>query len=201
MEWAAENPESFYLVSENKRQRNGHMPNMVGFGNLIRSIEAQSNRWNRRVDTIVHDRQGEFEQSLKFWHQMFANAKPDVVALPLGEKLVLRKVFGSTLRMSAGADSAGIQMTDVVLWLFARSLKGHELPPGCARLLSYVQSRAHQNDFSFVGVGSDLVRTLDEAYAKEPSIGAYGQAVGLARQGEARRLRAMREYAEAKAAR
>ena len=201
LEWAAANPESFFLVSDNKRQRNGHMPNMVGFGNLIRTIESQSNKWNRRVDTIVHDRQSEFEQSLKFWHQMFANAKPDVITLPLGEKLVLRKVFGSTLRMSAGVDSAGIQMTDVVLWLFARSLKGHDLPPGCERLLTYVQSRAYQNDFSFIGVGTDLVRTLDEAYAKDPSIEAYGRAVGFAQESEARRLQAMREYAEAKAAR
>lgn len=201
LEWAVENPESFFLVSEDKRQRNGHMPNMVGFGNLIEAIEGQSNRWNRRVETIVHDRQSEFEQSLRFWHRMFTNAKADVVTLPLGEKLVLRKVFGSTLRMSAGVDSAGIQMTDVTLWLFARSLKGHELPPGCARLLAYVQSRAHQNDFSFIGVGADLVRTLDEAHAKEPSIAAYGRAVGFARESEARRSQAMREYADAKAAR
>lgn len=153
------------------------------------------------MDTIVHDRQSEFEQSLKFWHQMFVNARPDVVTLPLGEKLVLRKVFGSRLRMSAGADSAGIQMIDVVLWLFARSLKGHELPTGCGRLLTYVHSRAYQNDFSFIGVGTDLVRTLDEAYAKDPSIGAYGRAVGFARESEARRLQAMRDYAEDKALR
>ncbi len=201
LQWAADNPESFFLVSDDRRQRNGHMPNMVGFGNLIGAIESQSNRWNRRVDTIVHDRQSEFEQSLKFWHQMFANAKADVATLPLGEKLVLRKVFGSTLRMSAGADSAGIQMTDVVLWLFARSLKGPELPPRCGRLLTYVQSRAYQNDFSFIGVGTDLVRTLDEAYARDPSIRAYERAVGVGRESEARRLQAMREYAEAKAAR
>lgn len=130
LEWAVENPESFFLVSEDKRQRNGHMPNMVGFGNLIEAIEGQSNRWNRRVETIVHDRQSEFEQSLRFWHRMFTNAKADVVTLPLGEKLVLRKVFGSTLRMSAGVDSAGIQMTDVTLWLFARSLTVLSPRPG-----------------------------------------------------------------------
>jgi len=48
-------------------------------------------------------------------------------------------------------------------------------------------------------VGTDLARTLDEAYAKEPSIAAFGRAVGFAKESEARRLQAMRDYADLKA--
>ena len=146
LDWASANPEALEFVYQTKISRKTHLPNMVGFGNLLSGIERQSNVWRRPVEVIKHDRQHEFEPALKFWHEMYSNALDDVVQLPLGEKMVLRKVFGSRLEISSAEESAGIQIIDVILWLFARSLRGHVLPDGCQALLNYVYGRAYQDE-------------------------------------------------------
>lgn len=159
--WAADHPEALEFVYSDAAGRRGHSPNMVGFGNLLAGIEMQSNAWGRPVDVIRHDRQQQFARNIKDWHQMYSNALPDVVRLPLGEKMVLRKVFGSRLEISTAKESAGIQTIDVILWLFVRALRGDGLPENCQRLLDYVYGRAVQDDFSFAGVGTALEAFLD----------------------------------------
>lgn len=176
LDWAAEHPEALDFVHQTKVGRRGHLPNMVGFGNLLAGIERQSNVWGRPVDVIRHDRQHEFAPSIRFWHEMYSNARDDVVVLPLGEKMVLRKVFGSRLEISSAEESAGIQVIDVILWLFARSLRGDQLPNDCQALLDYVYRRAHQDDFSFSGVGAKTEALIDEVECAPLSPKAIEQA-------------------------
>ena len=52
LDWAAANPESLEFVHSDKVGRKGHLPNMVGFGNLLGGIERQSAIWNRSVECI-----------------------------------------------------------------------------------------------------------------------------------------------------
>lgn len=201
LEWAAANPEALEFVNQDKVGRKGHLPNMVGFGNLLAGIERQSHVWARPVDVIKHDRQHEFEPAIKFWHDMYANARDDVVMLPLGEKMVLRKVFGSRLEISSAQESAGIQVIDVILWLFARSLRGDPLPSNCQRLLNYVYSRAYQDDFSFAGVGAATEDAIAAIEAQPLPPGALDDGRALNFEMESRRKPAMADYALAKAGR
>lgn len=199
LQWAAANPEALEFTHQDKMGRKGHLPNMVGFGNLLAGIERQSNVWGRPVEVIKHDRQNEFEPAIKFWHDMYSNARDDVVMLPLGEKMVLRKVFGSRLEISSAQDSAGIQVIDVILWLFARSLRGEVLPDNCQALLNYVYGRAQQDDFSFEGVGAateDMIEAMD---ARSLPAGALNDARALHIEIEQQRATGMAEYARDKA--
>ena len=50
------------------------------------------------------------------------------------------------------SSSPGIQVTDVVLWLYSQYRKGKQLPPKVSQILEYVLSHGWENDFSFVGV-------------------------------------------------
>lgn len=199
--WAAANPEALEFVHGSKQGRKSHLPNMIGFGNLLAGIERQSNEWGRPVDVIKHDRQHEFAPAMRFWHELYSNAREEVVTLPLGEKMVLRKVFGSKLEISASKDSAGIQIIDAILWLFARSLRGEILPAGCQALLDYVYRRAYQDDFSFAGVGASAEELLDEIEQAPLSQAQLEKARALQQEIEDRRLGAMQAYAEDKAGR
>lgn len=201
LNWAAANPEALEFVYQTKLGRKSHLPNMVGFGNVLAGIERQSNVWGRPVDVIRHDRQHEFEPAMKFWHDIYSNAREDVVSLPLGEKMVLRKVFGSKLEISAAKDSAGIQMIDVILWLFARSLKGDDLPAGCEKLLRYVFGRAYQDDFSFAGVGAATEELINAIESRSLPPNALEDARALQVELEERRVAAMAEYARDRGAR
>lgn len=198
LDWAAANPEALEFVHSDKVGRKSHLPNMVGFGNLLAGIERQSNVWSRPVDMIKHDRQHEFEPAIKFWHEMYSNAREDVVTLPLGEKMVLRKVFGSRLAISSAQDSAGIQVIDVILWLFARSLKGEQLPDNCQALLNYVYGRAYQDDFSFAGVGAATEEMIEAIEAHPLPAGALEDAQSLQIEIEEHRKAGMADYARAK---
>lgn len=195
LDWVVLNPEGLDFVHQTKIGRKGHMPNMVGFGNLLAGIERQSGIWGRPVEVIKHDRQHEFAPALKFWHEMYSNALPGAVNVPFGEKLVLRKVFGSQLEIASARESAGIQIIDVILWLFARTLRGDVLPEKCQALLDYVYSRAYQDDFSFVGVGSATEAALEDIYAQPLSADALERAREFQIESEERRLAAIENYA------
>lgn len=196
--WAADHPEALEFVHSDAAGRRGHSPNMVGFGNLLAGIEMQSNAWGRPVDVIRHDRQQQFAQNIKDWHQMYSNALPDIVRLPLGEKMVLRKVFGSRLEISTAKESAGIQTIDVILWLFVRALRSESLPENCQRLLDYVYGRAVQDDFSFAGVGSALEAFLDHFDQLDIPAPYIGQALILRDDLERRRQLEMSAFEQQK---
>ena len=197
LDWAVANPETLEFVHASKNGRKGHLPNMIGFGNLLGGIEQQSATWHRPVEVIKHDRQDEFGSAIKFWHDMYSNARDEAVQLPLGQKLVLRKVFGSKLEMSTALDSPGIQIVDVILWLFARSLRV-AIPSNCQALLNYVYTRAHQDDFSFAGTAERTEQLIEAINARPLPPGATQDALAFQEQAEQIRLDKMDAYSRSK---
>lgn len=164
--WSRGHPEALDIFIAGRQAKNGHMPNMVAFANLLDGLEGFSKRWNRPLKKIIHDRQSQFESSLEEWHRMFSNASGEPIHRP-GETMVLRKVPGSTFEVSSSDDSAGIQIADLTLWLFRQFLAGKELPEGSAALLSYVFKKGYQQDFSFRGVGVQVEVQLREIMEKD----------------------------------
>ena len=198
LEWAIENPDAIYLHSNSKLARYGHLPNMVAFTNLLDGIEIQSNIWNRAVKKITHDRQMQFSKSLKYWHEMFSNASPDPLYWPGEEKHVLRKVFGSEFIMSSADVSPGIQMIDVVIWLFKRVIEGKHLGENSAPVLRYVFRRARQHDFSFDGVSRQLSELFEQIYSTPMTEEQMEKGQKQLELSESRRQQNMLEYAESK---
>lgn len=161
IEWARENPEAIYFHSDGRIARQGHLPNLVGFGNLMDGVEVQSQAWRRPVRRIRHDRQSEFEAALRWWHDLYANASPERVPLMMGEMFKAQRAGGSTFEISTAEASPGIQVTDVIMWLFNRLHREKEIGADSWRMMQWVFRRARQNDFSFDGV----LGALDEQYA------------------------------------
>jgi hypothetical protein len=125
---------------------------MVAFANLLEGLDDRSKKWQRRVRLITHDRQSEFDKTLKFWHEMYSNASPEPLNLFVGETVVMQRVVGSEFEVKSDSESPEIQAIDVILWLYLQHTRGTAMPRDCARLLNYVFKRAWINDFSFAGV-------------------------------------------------
>lgn len=159
LEWSKAHPEGLDFYQAGRQAKNGHMPNMVAFANLLDGLETLSKKWGREVRLIRHDRQSQFEGTLAEWHRMVANALPDPIELP-GETRVLRKVHNSDFEVSASDDSPGIQVCDCILWIFKQFLLGKDIPYNCSKLLHLVMKRGMQNDFSFDGVN----RAMEEQF-------------------------------------
>jgi hypothetical protein len=157
LQWALENPENFTTHIHDKVGRHGHSPNFVAFTNLMDGLESISKAWKRPIREIVHDEQSQFKQMLHHSHEIYS--RPSLVdAEPLQwpserEPYSISRAPGSKFRMTPEELSPGLQVVDVVLWLFNRSLAGKDLGPGGGRLLNVMFKRGLQNDMSFDGVG------------------------------------------------
>ena len=163
--WSRDHPEALDIFISGRQAKNGHMPNMVAFANLLDGLEGFSKKWNRQLRRIVHDRQSQFEGSLEEWHRMLSNASGEPIHLP-GETVVLRKVPGSEFEVSTSDDSPGIQVADLVLWLFRQFLSGKPIPEGSANILDYTFKKGYQHDFSFRGVGEQVEHQYHDILAK-----------------------------------
>lgn len=198
IDWAAENPESIYIHTNSKAARLGHLPNLAVFPNLLDGIEQRSKLWKRKVVEIVHDRQSQFQGTLRDWHELYKNAAPDVITWTMNEKYALRRVEGSNFRISSAHESAGIQAIDTVLWLFKRIIEEKPLGYHSARLMNHVFKRAYQNDLSFEAVGSWLEDYFADLYAKPFTEEHQKRAEEYGRIAEQRRQEQMSEYAQQK---
>lgn len=198
MSWARDNPEAIYLHSSGKLARQGHMPNTVAFGNLMDGMELQSKAWGRPIELIRHDQQNEFAGALAFWHETYANASPEAVDLMLGEKFVMQKGYGSRLEMTDSAQSAGIQVTDVLLWLFNRASAKKPIGEQGWRLLRHALRRSHQADFSFEGVELAMGKQFGWMLNVDPPKEALERAAKVLEQGENIRRQRMADYATGK---
>ncbi len=68
------------------------------------------------------------------------------------------------LRIDTEDNSPGLQVIDVVLWLFKRIITDRDIGPQGARLLNRVFQRGWQNDLSFDGVGNAAEKQLEEIW-------------------------------------
>lgn len=191
--WSRSHPEALDIFIPGRQAKQGHMPNLVAFTNLLAGLEHLSKKWGRRLRRLVHDRQGQFESTMEEWHRLFSNAK-DVPITWLGDTYSLRRVYGSTFEVVPSDKSPGIQVADLVLWLLRKAMKGETLPPSTERLVRHVHSKAHINDFSFQGVGSALEAKIESVMESEIPASRLeeGQRIGV--EVERRRLEAVALY-------
>ncbi len=150
LEWIIRHPKTLDIHIADKVARSGHLPNFVAFINLLDGIDIISKKWGRKVKLITHDEQSQFKSTLVHAHEI-VTGMPSGVFRWAGEEHSLQKVADSLFEIRTDSDSSGIQVIDIVLWLFSRAVKEFALPPNCYRLLSYAFRKGLQHDFSFRG--------------------------------------------------
>jgi hypothetical protein len=103
-------------------------------------------------------------------------------------KFSLQKACGSKFVVSNRSESPGIQLVDIVLWLFSRMNGGEGLFEHSHRLMEYALRKGYHNDFSFDGVHHNLgkeIRQIMEAPFSEEQL---AQANEMIEREEERRL-------------
>jgi hypothetical protein len=158
--WAIENYENITVHTDTMLARYGHMPNMVAFMNLLEGMERQSKAGNRPIRQIKHDRQTQFEKSLAYMHELYANADPTPIGWPGMPPMNVQKAFGSKFAVSNRFESPGIQLVDIEMWLFGRLNNGDYLEEQSQWLMNYVLRNGAYNDFSFNNVYANLEREM-----------------------------------------
>lgn len=193
IDWALKYPEEIYLRSSSVEARNGHLPNMAAFPELLRGIEQQSQLWQSKVHQIKHDRQSEFGKTLQEWHKMYKNASAKPLYLPGKEKYIVRRVEGSEFVVSSSEDSPGIQMIDIGMWLFKKAKSGESIPLNCSELMRYFFKYSYIQDLSFESVSRQMSNTMKEIESMEMTEEKLQFAQQMLVTSEENRQRAMRE--------
>ena len=164
---------------------------------MLRGIERKSRQWRQTVDEIVHDRQSEFDRLIKLDHDLFSRAKPGTLKL-IGmkevERVEMRAVAGSKLRISTSEDSAGIQFTDVVLWLMKKAHKAKWLPPAAGAFLNYLLRTGEMYDLSIESIETGLAEYFEKLNQVELTPEQLEKGQEMIDFDEKRTLDKMREY-------
>ena len=191
--WARDHPEAFDVVVSRRHAQNNHMPNFVAFTNLVQGLEIFSTKWRRELKCLLHDRQSQFEKTFREYHKMVSGASDEPVRL-IGEKYSLKKIPGSNFLISASDVSPGIQVADLILWLFKQAIIGKEFPPASAKLLNFAMRKGWNNDFSFAGVERALSKKLGPMMAQDFPAVQMERAREIVERVEADRKKAIEQY-------
>jgi hypothetical protein len=140
------------------------------------------------------------ETAFRIFHEIVTNASKQVSHWPGDAPLSMRQVPGSVLRMTSEEASPGLQVIDVILWLFKRMQTGQQIGPEGARLLRRVLARGRQNDLSFSGVAQQLEVDLNRIMSAEFSEAKQEFSRNFRAKAEQNRPIGMAEYATKKAA-
>ena len=198
LQWAIRNPENFDTFSRDKVHRYFHSPNFVAFTNLMDGIEKTSKKWSRKVREVVHDEQSQFEKSFQVWHELMS--KPHLAsAEPLlwpgdDEPIPVSFAPGSRFRTASEETSVGLQMVDILIWLFKRVFEGKEIGENSRTLLNAVLKRAYQHDFSFIGVGDKTEKSVRQMMETSMSEDQLAQSKEIFEKQESIRREAIRQY-------
>jgi hypothetical protein len=193
LEWALQHPQSIQIHTDRKLSRQGHFPNLVAFTNLLEGLEHFWRERKKRVARITHDQQNEFAKSLAMYHELFSNAAPDQIRWG-GETYTLQRVVGSEFEVKEDSLSQGIQVTDVVLWLYSQLHKEKSLPRKCSAIMEYVFAHGWENDFSFKGVERMFVEKFGPILSKPISIEQEKSAREWMAKAEAARQASITQY-------
>lgn len=191
--WARDHPSAFDIVLSRRHAQNQHMPNFVAFTNLVQGLEVFSGKWKRDLKSILHDRQGQFERTLQEYHRMVSEASDKPLQL-IGETYNLQRLPGSNFSVSPSDDSPGIQVADLILWIFKQAIVGKEVPPACAKLLGFVCRKGWNNDFSFAGVERAMTEWIDPMMNQDLPAEQMERGREIMERVEANRKQAIKQY-------
>lgn len=151
--WAAANPDCIHYNSYSKDDVLQISPNLIGFQAVMHAIASRLGRSNANASRIIVDRQNQFNKAQQWIAKYYADGHGQVfpcgVALP---EMDLRAMPVIPLSPTPGDESVGLELVDILLWIFKRYDEGKELSEG---LFSIIESQAEigrSNEVSIAGL-------------------------------------------------
>ena len=160
LNWAKDNLDALSIWQPQKKARYGHLPNLFTFPALFQSISDAARDWNDKVDKIVHDRQSQFESTLREWHSMFEGVEPETIVHFGDTPIQFPDIQNSAFEISESRLSAGLQIADLVLWIFSRRFTGQPIGLNTTDLFDHSFSPLNVTHHSFRWIQYELQVSL-----------------------------------------
>ena len=170
LEWARDNIGRFLFWEPSVQERYGHLPNVFTLASLFESISQTSKDWNSMIDTIVHDQQSQFQQTMHQWHSFLMTVNPERI-LHFGDTPIqFPDIRTSRFDMADSRTSAGLQVVDIVLWIIRRVFYGNPIGQAATKLYDATPPYSLY-EMSLEWVSNELHRiiadTMDEELSAE----------------------------------
>lgn len=144
--WAEANPGEISYNVPNKKDMLQVTPNVIGFQSVMHGIADRLGVMGARASRIVVDQQSQFNKAQRTLAEFYRNARGFKSSLGPGMPLIdHRHAPDVPIEFSSSTDSCGLELVDVHLWVFKRTMEGAELPPAL-RALVYAHMRRGRTD-------------------------------------------------------
>lgn len=127
--WAEANPkEILYNVPDNKAMLQ-ITPNVVGFQSVMHGIAHRIGSRGVEASKILVDQQSQFNQAQKTLSQYYQAARGFKASMGPGMPVLdHRNVPAVPIEFSSSFKSAGLEFTDLLLWIYKKALQKADLP-------------------------------------------------------------------------
>lgn len=147
-EWAIKHPEELGVNFQNKQLVLGHYPNVAMLTPLLGAVQRQAELWGTRAGIITHDQSSQFQSAWREVHKTLARAESVEFGLIGGPTHKIGIDKDSAFVIGDSKKIAGIQLIDVILWLWKRREAGAPMPPEANALLAKAFRSAQPYDMS-----------------------------------------------------
>lgn len=189
--WAENNPSEIYYNTKNKKDRLQVTPNIIGFQSVMHGIASRLKKQRKKESAIIVDQQSQFNKAQRSLSESFA-AMSGIPAVS-GPGLPAIDFSGmpkTPISFSSSANSAGLELVDVHLWVFKRVIEKKELAPELYALVKPHIHRGRTDEISLNAIAARWERWFEEL--PDPTEEQITKGKELMAIDEERRLRAVR---------
>jgi hypothetical protein len=161
--WAREHPSELSYNVADRKSILQVAPNIVGFQLVMMGIARRIVDAGLPASRIVVDRQSQFNKAQKTLADFYASAAMKGVkfeAPPGMPQLDLASMPTVPIEVSGGNMSAGLEITDVYLWIFKRLMEGGGVSEQLAPLVHQVLPHVETDEVSLKGIIQRFERTM-----------------------------------------
>jgi hypothetical protein len=191
LRWAADHPAALSYNAGSGAAAKSIMPNVIGFQSVMFRIAGRVRTLKPSKVSITVDRQSQFNPAQRSLAEVYGRARGNTLPMGPGMPIVdFRGMPDCPITIAGGADSPGLEITDVCLWAFRRAVEGRDVPDALAPVCKRLSSRTDTDEVS--------LRALEKRWGDhfsampEPTEEQLAKARALLELAEQRRRDAMR---------
>lgn len=163
LSWAGSNPSKICYNSKNDQDRLQVMPNIVGFQSVMHGIASRLRKLDTRRSLIVVDQQSQFNKAQQTLSEYFLALSSGPVVNRCGlPEMNFKGMPKTPISFSSSANSPGLELVDIHLWIFKRFIEHGELAPELYKLVVPHLERGRTDEISLKGIAIRWEAWFDE---------------------------------------
>ena len=161
--WAEKNPSEISYNVASKKDMLQVTPNVIGFQSVMHGIAGRIRKTGKQAARIVVDQQSQFNKAQKTLAEFYQRANGFKASMgpgmPVADHTKMPKV---PIEFSSSVGSAGLELTDLHLWIFKKVMERSNLPPELMSLVRVHWRRTQTDEISLQAIETRWSRWFDQ---------------------------------------